>query len=1054
VTSCRNCAAALPDDARFCPACGTAVKERPAVEERKLATVLFADLVGSTARASGEDPERTRAVLERFYDAMAEEVTLAGGTIEKFAGDAVMAAFGAPAALEDHAERALHAALAMQRRLRELFGDELGLRVGVNTGDVVVGRPREGSSFVSGDAVNVAARLEQAASAGEILVGERTAAAVRGAFELDEPRTVAAKGKEGGIDARPVVRALSLMRPRAGLATAFVGRQRELELLEATYRRSVEYGEPHLVTIVGDSGVGKTRLIRELWEHLAAEQPEPYRRTGRTLPYGQGITYWPLGEILKEHFAIPERGADGELGLGDLGLTIGLGPEGLHPLEVRERLQEAWVGFLDGLAAERPTILLLEDLHWAEDDLLELTERIAREVSGPVFVIAVARPELLDRRPSWSSRLRNATVLRLEPLTPAESDELLPAGLPPELRTRVVDHAEGNPFFVEELLGTLFDRGVLERDNGSVVVHGGYAELDLPDSVHAVVAARIDLLPAEEKAALQAAAVVGRVFWLGPVRELAGEDASFELLEERDFIRRRSGSSMPGEREYAIKHAVTREVAYGGLPKARRARLHADFAGWLERIGMRDEQAPLLAHHYAQAVRPEDADLAWAGDPDRLAALRPRALEWLVRAADLAVARYEIDDGIELLQRALELEEGRAGQASLWHRLAKAYAYKFDGDAFLAAMEHAIELTDDGKELANLHADLVLNTAGRGGMWRRLPEEQLVRGWIDHALDLAAPESPARAKALYASAGWRRFQAESEQALAEAAEASRIAEQVGDPGLQALTLIMGAFNATACGRLAEARHWSERANQLLDDITDPDIVADVHVSAALPAMAEGRIGDARRYSALHDEVTARLTPHHHVHGVAFCVEVEEIAGDWEAVLALQDRVERAVAENLDTPCVRNPRTLLVEAVANVYLGHDDEARRLERRAEDAWMEGFGILLDGPRLRLALARGDLATVEALLALERRPPQQSVMSLGSILPWLDALAAVGDRDQVEAAAPHFMLAGTFIEAFALRTLGVVREDETLISRALERFESMGLDWHAAETRKLLA
>jgi class 3 adenylate cyclase len=273
-----------------------------------LATVLFADLVGSTALAGSQDPERTRAVLDRFYEAMAEEIERAGGTTEKFAGDAVMAAFGVPSALEDHAERALHAALAMQRRLAELFEGKVELRIGVNTGDVVVGQARAGSSFVSGDAVNVAARLEQAAAPGTILVGERTAAVARGAFEFQQPETVEAKGKPKGLEARRLVRALSLMRPRGvgGLAQTFVGRDDELGRLFNAYGAVAEERRARLVTILGDAGVGKTRLVRELWQQLADQKPEPLRRTGRCLSYGTGTAYWALGEVLKEHLGLLE----------------------------------------------------------------------------------------------------------------------------------------------------------------------------------------------------------------------------------------------------------------------------------------------------------------------------------------------------------------------------------------------------------------------------------------------------------------------------------------------------------------------------------------------------------------------------------------------------------------------------------------------------------------------------------------------------------------------------------------------------------------------------
>src|SRR5262245_42402726 len=306
MAACTHCGETLPAGARFCPACAAPVQLELPSAERKLATVLFADLVGSTELAGAEDPERTRVMLERFYEAMAGEIEHVGGTVEKFAGDAVMAAFGAPAAQEDHPERALHAALAMQRKLKDLFGDRLGLRIGVNTGDVVVGPPHEGGSFVSGDAVNVGARLEQAAARGEILVGERTARAARGAFEFAGPATVEAKGKPDGIVCHRLIRALSLMRPRGvgGLRPAFVGRDEEFEQLQQLYRNVAGERRPRLVTILGEAGVGKTRLVRELWEWLGAQSSEPLRRTGRCLSYGQGITYWPLGEVLKEHTGI------------------------------------------------------------------------------------------------------------------------------------------------------------------------------------------------------------------------------------------------------------------------------------------------------------------------------------------------------------------------------------------------------------------------------------------------------------------------------------------------------------------------------------------------------------------------------------------------------------------------------------------------------------------------------------------------------------------------------------------------------------------------------
>src|SRR5690242_19003792 len=547
-------------------------------EERKLATVLFADLVGSTELAGDEDPERVRALLDRFYDSMACEIEQAGGTVEKFVGDAVMAAFGAPAAHEDDAERALHVALAMQRRLGELFGDRLALRIGVNTGDVVVGRPREGSSFVTGDAVNVCARLEQAAAPGEILVGERTAAAARGAFEFAEPATVQAEGKPGGVVCHRLVRALLLMRPRgiSGLPPVFVGRGGELAGLQRAYGRVVTTGRPLLVSVVGDAGVGKTRLVREFWRWLGAQSPRPLLRSGRCLSYGHGITYWPLGEVLKEHLGIlesdpPEVVAERVAGREGLGFTLGLvPPPGIHPLLVRDRLQTSWVGFLQELTSERPVVVLVEDLHWAADELCDLLAMLAERVAGSLLLVVTARPQLVDQRPAWPT---GGSLVRLEPLPAAEAEQLagalLGSNCPAPIRELVTQRGEGNPFFVEELIATLVGRGLLARANGG----WSFGELPLgfavPDTVQAVLAARIDLLDPAEKASLQTAAVIGRVFWGGAVCELVEEaDPDFGLLQERDFVLPHARSSIEGQREWLIRHALTREVAYDSLLKA------------------------------------------------------------------------------------------------------------------------------------------------------------------------------------------------------------------------------------------------------------------------------------------------------------------------------------------------------------------------------------------------------------------------------------------------------------------------------------------------------
>jgi DNA-binding SARP family transcriptional activator len=1022
-------------------------------EARKLASVVFADLVDST-QLGEQDPERTRVLLDRFYEAMAEEVRRAGGTLEKFIGDAVMAVFGVPAAQEDHAERALHAALAMQRRFGELFGDALGLHTGVSTGEVFFAK-REGAAFVTGDAVNVGARLQQAGGPGDILVAERTVAAVGAAFEFEDPTTVEAKGRSGGVACRRLLRAVSSTRPRGllGLRRAFVGREQELEVLRAAYRRAIDGHEPHLVTLMGDAGIGKTSLVRELWEWLSAQPSPPLLRAGRCLPYGRGITYWPLAEVLKAHLGILDsdspRAVRGRLaGREILGVTLGLEiASDAHPLAAREQLHEAWVELLDELVAEQSTVVLIEDLHWAEEPLFELLERSLREVSGPLLLIATARPEVLDRRPAWGAGRRNAAQLWLEPLSLQEAtsmlDELLGSGLTVRLRELVLANAEGNPFFVEELVGALVDRGFLRRWNGGWKTNELPERLVVPDSVQSIVAARIDMLGAAERAALQAAAVVGRVFWAGPVTELlGGADPSLRVLVERDFVRRHPISSMAGEREFAFKHALTRDVAYETLPKARRARLHAALAEWLESLGEgRDEHAPLLAHHYAEAVREEDLDLAWPDEEHRAEQLRAKALTWLERASELAGGRYALDEQIGLLERAVEIERNETRRDRLWQAIARAHLLRYDQAGFRSALLAAIDASVDAEEAAELTSRLAFWDAFR---WNHAEDRELIEGWIARALALAAEGSSARARSLVARSYCR-----PEEAEALAREACAIAEELPDLELRSYAFHALADAVLAEGRYDEARRWAERRLELLDRIDDPDHAADIYWSAIPGYLGIGRFDDARRLAELHDDVTSQLSPHHRLHGVAFLLEIEELAANWHRIVELTQRAERAVEAS--TPCIHRPRSLAVCALAAACLGEDIEAGRLERTAAELGVEEYGRVVD-TRIRLALVRGDLDDVRRLLAqtdTQRRTLIRST-KLAPVAARLDALAALEERERVETEAPRWLQPNTYLEPFALRALGVVREDRALVERAAANFEAMGLGWHSTQTR----
>ncbi len=1022
-----------------------AVAEPPAepAEERKLVTVIAADLAGPAPLA--DDPERAGLLLERYHEAMEAEIEEAGGHLEAVAGDALTVVFGAPVAQEDHPERALHAALSMRHRLDDLFGGALALRVGIESGEVVVGRTAAGGASVAGGALTTAARLAQSAEPGTILVGERAAASTTRAFEFGPTLDPG----DGELRCRPLIRELALIRTQGagGLRSAFVGRGGELDLLQTLFRRVAEEGRPQLVTVTGDAGVGKTRLTRELWDWLAGQSPEPLRRTGRCLAYGRGTTYRPLADVLREQLGLRESDTGETVrrrlaGREILGLTLGLdvAPD-LHPLAARDELQRAWVTLLGELAAERPVVMLVEDLHWAQEPLLDLLQRLLDDVEGPFLLVGTARPELAAKHPSWGRR-RDAATIWLEPLSAAESelllDTLLEDDAPADLRRAALGRAEGNPFFLEELLAGLHD-------------HSLPAETDVPDSVQAVLAARIDLLQPIDKAALQAASVIGRVFWRGPVRELLdGESPDFAVLEARDFVRRRSGSSLAGEREFAFKHALTRDVAYATLPKARRALLHAGFADWLEQAAEgRDEQATFLAHHYAEAVRQEDADLAWAGREEELERLRGCAAFWLRRAAELAVARYELDEAIALYERALGLAGPVELRVGLWRALGRANALKYDGEGLWHAMRKAIELCSDRETQAELYSELAHETATRSGMWRRMPDYPMVDEWIETALRLAPPDSVARTRALIAKGFWNPFEGSD-----YAREASAIAERLGDIELRSHAMDVRGIAEFVAGRYELGRAFAERRFEFLDRISDPDHRADIYAAPISGCVWSGNFGEARRLAALHDEITAPLTPHHRLHGVAILVEVEELLGAWEQIQALGPRTERAVADNAETPCVRNARSLLVCAVASARMGDDRSAGRFEQAAEELGIEGYGVVLDIPRLQLALARGDLDAVARLLEtpLPERGWYRGWMALATIITRLDGLAAVRDLQGVEKEAEPHLRPNTYLEPFALRALGVVREDAELVAQALARFEELGLEWHAEQTRAL--
>jgi class 3 adenylate cyclase/tetratricopeptide (TPR) repeat protein len=638
---CPNCGQDNPEGSRFCNSCGTTLTAAQATrKERKFATALFADLVGSTALAEHEDAEVVQSVVGRTFDRLAAEIGRHEGLLEKFMGDAVLAVFGVPRAHEDDAERAVRAALEMQAILSELnrgFAAEgkptLGLRIGIESGEVLVDLERASGSrdrMLTGDAVNTAARLQTAAEPGHIVVGPSVYASTKEVIEYQELKPLELKGKAEPVPAWRTLRIKARTRgerPRLGMEARLVGRDEELAVLKQTLHRVQTDRQPALVTVIGPAGVGKSRLIAELERYVEPLPETVYWRRGRCLAYGN-TSYSAFADAIKAQCEIfDDDSAEVAAGKAEAAARELFGDDSVAPqLRAlvgagesrdlsREDLFEAWRRFLERLAARYPLVLVLEDIQWADDGLLDFIEHVADWAQGPIMVIATARAELFEKRPTWGGGKRNATSIYLDPLSTAEGaamlDDLLPGPIQQELKKTIVERSEGNPLYVEEIVRKLIDDGVLRATEASRwEVAKTFAGIELPRSVQGLIAARLDGLPDDEKAVLQDAAVVGRVFWVGALVELLGKPLAevrevLGRLRVKELVVPHDPSSFRDEQEFAFRHGLIRDGAYDSLPKALRADKHFGVARWAaDRAGDRAEEiAELTATHEVEALR-------------------------------------------------------------------------------------------------------------------------------------------------------------------------------------------------------------------------------------------------------------------------------------------------------------------------------------------------------------------------------------------------------------------------------------------------------------------
>ncbi|MDP9245932.1 MAG: AAA family ATPase [Chloroflexota bacterium] len=646
-----------------------------ATEQRKLVSVVFADVVGSTAFGSDNDPEVVRSVMGSYFERMTAIAETHGGTVEKFIGDAVMVVFGVPLLHDDDAERAVRAALAMRDSMSDLnaeLGVSLAARVGVNSGEAVAGAGEDKQFLVTGDAVNVAARLQQGAEMGEVVVGPLTESLTRSAIDYAPRDPVIAKGKAEPITAYRAVRARSAVPDQArglpAMRAQLVGRQRELRMLLDSFERVRDDRRAHVFTLVGNAGIGKSRLVGESLARIAGAGSAHVLR-GRCLPYGAGITYWPLMEIVREDAGITgEDGREGALVKLDertrslLGAGAATVRARLATMLGLERAEDAMPEVVPGqfakeigwgarqylaAVARTPTVIVVDDLQWAEPAVFEIVEGLAESAEdAPLLLLCVARPQLLELRPTWGAGRSNATTITLDALTGDETKTLISRlldidDLPAELRDRVVQRSEGNPLFCEEFLRMLIDDGRVARAGDRWRATAGVADVRVPESIHALLAARLDGLNDAERRTLQAASIAGERFGAGEVAALSpGLDVSEALVSLRraGLVLEDRESHEPGR--YRFKHLLMRDVAYAGLPKAVRADLHERFASELERaVGdRRAEFAEVLAHHAERAFA-LSAEIR--ANPDVLGRRARAALDQALALGDRARRRQD-----------------------------------------------------------------------------------------------------------------------------------------------------------------------------------------------------------------------------------------------------------------------------------------------------------------------------------------------------------------------------------------------------------------------------
>jgi class 3 adenylate cyclase len=1115
---CASCGQELPALARFCPACGTPVEELALtpVEERRVVSVLFADVTGSTTLGERLDPEQLRDVMAAYFGAMREEIEAEGGTVEKFIGDAVMAAFGVPSAHEDDPARALRAAIRMRHRLEDVntelnatHGLTLQMRIGVNTGGVLAAQDAgPGEPMVTGDVVNTAARLQTTAEPGEILAAERTRRAVRG-FHFGERRQLTLKGKVEPVAASPVLAGTSTVAD-VGLSGPLVGRDAELELLRSMFERSAAEGRAHVVTLYGDPGVGKSRLTHEFVRWAEAQDPPPLVVRGRCLPYGEGITYWPLSEILRTMAGVADTDApavalqkirstgmtlleadpDAERATAALAFTTGLEDPAMplsevEPKRVRHEMHAAWRSFFSMLAVGQPVIVVVEDIHWADPAMLDLLEELADRVEGSVTFICPSRPDLTATRPGWGGGKRNYSAIALDPLATTDADRLVRSlldveGLPDAVFRQILLRAEGNPFFLEEIVRQLVDNGTVRLEGGRWMATGDLSQVEIPDTVQGVLAARIDLLEPGDRRVLQAAAVVGRIFWPGAVRQLLDGQAdrlpdSLEILEGRDLVRARLASSLGREPEYVFKHVLTRDVAYETLPRRERSAAHAAVAKWLETtLGERSREfLELLCFHWRAAYQSTTAV-----DPEEIEALRLRAFDRALEASVEATRRYALKKAEHLAAQAIDLAATPRERSLAYEASAEANFNDYNGDDAWRGFSEAAEAelaSDPIDELrvARLCARAVEISTRWPGSMRTAPVEPEVRRVLELGLRSLPPgDSRERVQLLGNRASWPFAfptmdfdEEELDRIEMDGLEAAEIAIRLDDADLASAALDQATAPSLRRGRYGRALEIESRRLELLPRLRDQVEIGDVYAMMAWCSAEAGLWSQLERYAS-EGERTVEVAINSRLHIVSWLTEGRFRIGDWDGADEAFAMLLALLDERRDDPPYYAFNAFATKTLIHAYRGERAEGDRvmdLLRRVEAA--AGNTARRTWPYInRVLVARGELD--EAWDRAQRPPAGWRLAGATHLEAMCEWVAASGRWDladaiieQARSAADDGDLVGTRLFADRLAglracRLGRVDEGVALLTAARDGFAEQAAAWEVARIDVVLA